>query len=64
MPFDFLGCARYTDAFNGFITLPEQGMDCDKTLSSSSDSSLLLLDPWRSFLTTWSRLTRLETRTN
>ena len=38
-------------------------MDCDKTLSSSSDSSLLLLDPWRSFLTTWSRSTRFETRT-
>ena len=24
MPFDVLGCTRYTDAFNGFIILPEK----------------------------------------
>ena len=38
-------------------------MDCVQTPSYWSDSSLLLFDSWRSFLTTWSRSTRLETRT-
>ena len=38
-------------------------LDCVQTPSYWSDSSLLLFDSWRSFLTTWSRSTRLETRT-
>ena len=38
-------------------------MDCVQTPSYWSDSSLLLFDSWRSFLATWSRSTRLETRT-
>ncbi len=37
-------------------------MDCVQTPSYWSDSSLQLFDSWRSFLTTWSRSTRLETR--
>ena len=38
-------------------------LDCVQTSSCWSDSSLLLFDSWRSFLTTWSRSTCLETRT-
>ncbi len=37
-------------------------MDFGQTSSCWSDFSLLLFDSWRSFLTTWSRSTRLETR--
>ena len=38
-------------------------MDCVQTPSYLCNSSLLLFDCWRSFLTAWSRSTRLETRT-
>ena len=38
-------------------------VDCVQTPSYWSGSSLLFFDSWRSFLATWSRSTRLETRT-